>query len=93
MIRHVVLFRAQENQFDRVLQGLKILEQIPHASLCEVRPNLKLDEWCQEIDVMVYAEFVSEHELALFKKHPMYHQSIDLVRSFRDIRMVADVMS
>ena len=49
MIRHVVLFRAQENQFDRVLEGLKILEQIPHASLCEVRPNLKLDEWCQEI--------------------------------------------
>ena len=42
---------------------------------------------------MVYAEFVSEHELALFKNHPMYHQSIDLVRSFRDIRMVADVMS
>ncbi len=93
MIRHVVLFRAKKDQFDVVLNGLKILEKNPHATLCEVRPNLKLDDLSQEIDVMVYAEFASARELDLFKEHPIYHQSISLVRSFRDIRIVADVMS
>ena len=57
MIRHFVFFSAQEGQLEVVLEGLKILEKIPHADLVEVRLNEKLDQLSNEIDVVVYAEF------------------------------------
>jgi hypothetical protein len=39
VIRHFVFFSAQEGQLEVVLEGLKILEKIPHADLVEVRLN------------------------------------------------------
>jgi hypothetical protein len=63
LIRHFGFFSAQEGRFEAVLEGLKILEKIPHADLVEVRLNEKLDQLSNEIDVVEYAEFSSDDAL------------------------------
>jgi hypothetical protein len=90
VIRHFVFFSAQEGQLEVVLEGLKILEKIPHADLVEVRLNQKLDQLSNEIDVVVYAEFSSDDALSAFKAHPLYQESIERVRPNRELRFVAD---
>jgi len=90
VIRHFVFFSAQPDQLDVVYEGLKILEQIPHADLVEVRLNEKLDQLSNEIDVVVYAEFSSDEALDSFKAHPLYQESIERVRPNRELRFVAD---
>jgi len=90
VIRHFVFFSAQPDQLDVVYEGLKILEQIPHADLVEVRLNEKLDQLSNEIDVVVYAEFSLEEALDSFKAHPLYQESIERVRPNRELRFVAD---
>ncbi len=90
MIRHFVFFSAKPGCLDTVLDGLKVLENNPHASHIEVRLNEKLDPLSQEIDVVVYAEFSDETALESFKAHPLYQESIDRVRPNRELRFVAD---
>ena len=53
VIRHFVFFSAHPGQLDVVYEGLKILENIPHADLVEVRLNDKLDQLSNEVDVVV----------------------------------------
>jgi hypothetical protein len=89
-IRHFVFFSAQEGQLEVVLEGLKILEEIPYADLVEVRLNEKLDQLSNEIDAVVYAEFSSDDALSAFKTHPLYQESIERVRPNRELRFVAD---
>ena len=90
VIRHFVFFSSKPEQFDVVFDGLKILENIPHADCIEVRINEKLDELSNEIDVVVYAEFETDAQLDAFKAHPLYQQSIERVRPNRELRFVAD---
>jgi hypothetical protein len=71
VIRHFVFFSAHPGQLDVVYEGLKILEDIPHADLVEVRLNDKLDQLSNEVDVVVYAEFGSDDALLQFKAHPV----------------------
>ena len=81
---------ARDGQLDVVYEGLKILEDIPHADLVEVRLNDKLDQLSNEVDVVVYAEFGSDDALLQFKAHPLYQESIERVRPNRELRLVAD---
>ncbi len=90
VIRHFVFFSAKPGQLETVFQGLKLLESIPDASHIEVRRNEKLDNLSNEIDVVVYAEFVSDAALDAFKAHPLYQESIERVRPNRELRFVAD---
>ncbi|WP_366142211.1 Dabb family protein [uncultured Tateyamaria sp.] len=76
---------------DRVFDGLSILEANPHADVTSVRKNTHNDELSDEIDVVVYAEFKDNHALAAYKVHPLYQQSIDIVRPLRDLRVAADI--
>jgi len=62
-----------------VYEGLKILEDIPHADLVEERLNDKLDQLSNEVDVVVYPEFGSDEALLQFKVHPLYQESIERV--------------
>ena len=67
-----------------VLEGLQIVEIIPHAVLVEVRKNEKFDELSNEIDIVVDAEFSSDDVLSAFKACPLSQQSIECVRPNRD---------
>jgi len=69
---------------------LKILEDIPHADLVEVRLNDKLDQLSNEAIVVVYAEVASADALLQFKAHLLYQESIEPVRPNRELRLVAD---
>ncbi|MDA8585162.1 Dabb family protein [Rhodobacteraceae bacterium] len=90
-IRHVVFFSAaDENDVERIVNGLSLLEGIPHASMFEVVKNSRVDELSKEIDVIVYAEFVNDAALKAYKAHPIYQQAIDVVRPLREIRIAAD---
>ena len=91
MIRHIVFFAAAPENRDLVLSGLQILEGIPDAQRVEVRANQKWDDWSQDIDVVVYAEFESQAQLDAFKAHPLYAESITRVRPNRTLRYVADI--
>lgn len=94
MIRHVVLFSAREPaDVPKVYEGLRLLTGIAHARVIEVALNAKTDALSKEIDVVVYAEFEDEAELAAFKADPLYQRSIDVVRPLRDRRIAVDFLA
>ena len=92
MIRHIVFFTARNPEnLDRIRDGLSILGNIPHASHFEIGQNLHTDALTgAPVDVIVYAEFDGEDDLAAYKAHPLYQRAIDLVRPLRDTRIAAD---
>ena len=91
-LRHVVFFRARDRaDVERVYEGLSILEGNPHADVISVRRSTHSDALSDEVDVVVYAEFRDATALADYKAHPLYQQSIDIVRPLRDMRVAADI--
>jgi len=90
-IRHVVFFSAKnKDDVARIFEGLSLLAKIPHADIFEVRKNTRDDALSGEVDVVVYAEFASQDALSAYKSHPLYQESIDIVRPLRDLRIAAD---
>lgn len=90
MIRHIVFFTAPEDQIDRVRAGLSLLTGIPHALTLEIGTNIKRDLFGNEVDIVVYGEFENAEALAAYKAHPVYRQSIDIVKPIREMRIAAD---
>ena len=91
MIRHIVLFSAKDKaRIDQMIEGLSVLTAIPHARRLEVARNRKTDQLGNDIDVVVYGEFDSETELAAYKAHDLYQESIRRVRPLRELRFAAD---
>ncbi|MDH2348583.1 hypothetical protein ABIB90_007215 [Bradyrhizobium sp. JR4.1] len=91
MIRHIVLFSAKDQaHIDQIIQGLRVLTTIPHARRLEVARNRKTDQLGNDIDVVVYGEFDNETELAAYKAHDLYQESIRRVRPLRELRFAAD---
>ncbi|RXH31013.1 stress responsive protein [Bradyrhizobium nanningense] len=91
MIRHIVFFSAKdEAHIDQIIVGLSLLTATPYARLLEVARNRKTDQLGNDIDIVVYGEFDSEAELAAYKAHDLYQQSIERVRPLRELRFAAD---
>jgi hypothetical protein len=92
MIRHVVFFSAKDKKdLDAIVEGLSLLKTNPHAETLEISHNLQADALSgDKVDVVVYAEFTDEQQLADYKAHPVYQQSIDQVRPLRELRLAAD---
>ncbi|UWU75811.1 Dabb family protein [Bradyrhizobium huanghuaihaiense] len=91
MIRHIVLFTAKDRaHITQMIEGLSILTTIPHARRIEIARNQKTDQLGNEIDVVVYGEFDNEMELAAYKAHELYQESIRRVRPLRELRFAAD---
>jgi len=91
MIRHIVFFTANSKaHIDQIIDGLSVLTTIPHARRLEVARNLKTDQLGNDIDIVVYGEFDNEAELAAYKAHELYQQSIKRVRPLRELRFAAD---
>ena len=81
MIRHIVFFTAKDKaDLDRIIDGLSILAAIPHARRLEIARNRKADQFGNDMDVVVYGEFENEAELAAYKAHALYRESIRRVR-------------
>lgn len=95
MIRHMVMFAARDPKDKaRMIEGLRILCDNPHADLIEVQADLGLDALNPgAVDAVVYAEFTDAAALAAFKAHETYAQSIAAVRPLRELRLGADVMA
>jgi len=95
MIRHIVFFNAKDPKDEKtIFNGLSLLSKIPHASKFEVGRNLKSDRISKEgPDFVVYAEFVNQTALDAYKSHPLYAESISIVRPLRDMRIAADFLS
>ena len=90
-IRHIVLFSAKDkNDILRIVEGLSMLKNIPHASTLEVVQNNQVDALSDEIDVVVYAEFVNDTALQAYKTHQIYQDAIAVVRPLRELRIAAD---
>ncbi len=90
-IRHIVLFSAKDQEdVARIVDGLSMLKNIPHASILEVVQNNQVDALSDEIDVVVYAEFVNNAALQAYKSHQIYQDAIAVVRPLRDLRIAAD---
>jgi hypothetical protein len=91
MIRHIVLFSAKDKaDIDRMVDGLSVLAAIPHARRLEVARNRKTDQLGNDVDVVVYGEFDSDTDLAAYKAHDLYQESIKRVRPLRELRFAAD---
>lgn len=94
MIRHIVLFSAKDQaDVETIRSGLSILRDIPGSHHFEVACNSKRDGLSKEIDVVVYCEFDSYEALDAYKAHPLYEDSIRLVRPLREVRMAVDFES
>ena len=90
-IRHIVLFSAKDQEdVARIVDGLSMLKNIPHATILEVVQNNHVDALSDEIDVVVYAEFVNDAALQAYKTHQIYQDAIAVVRPLRDLRIAAD---
>ena len=90
-IRHIVLFSAKDqDDVARIVDGLSMLKNIPHASILEVVQNNQVDALSDEIDVVVYAEFVNDAALQAYKTHQIYQDAIAVVRPLRELRIAAD---
>ncbi|MBX3568322.1 MAG: Dabb family protein [Rhizobiaceae bacterium] len=94
MIRHIVFFTARDSHdVEAIRNGLARLADIPHSTVFEVTGNAKVDLFANQIDVVVYAEFASEAELAAYKAHPIYADVTRKVRPLRDLRFSADIVA
>lgn len=95
MIRHIVFFTVKDGvDKEIVFQGLSLLTRIPHKLHLEVGRNLLTDAISPGgPDFVVYGEFADEAQLAAYKAHPLYQQSISIVRPLRDLRMAADFLA
>ena len=91
MIRHIVLFSVRDPaDLDLVQGALARLAEIPEARRLEVARNLKRDGLSAEIDLVVYGEFATLEALDRYKAHPIYAESISIVRPRREIRIAVD---
>lgn len=87
----MVFFSATDKaDVARIVAGLSLLKKIPHASVLEVVQNSRVDALSGEVDVVVYGEFTDDAALQAYKAHPIYQQSIDVVRPLREMRIAAD---
>ena len=94
MIRHIVFFSARRNEdVEMIRQELSALGRIPHSTHFEVTVNTKVDPMCDQIDLVVYAEFADLDALAAYKAHPIYDQTTLRVRPMRELRYSADVVA
>ena len=92
MIRHIVLFSARDPKNIRIIRdGLRNLKAIPSANILEVEYNNQKDQWSNEVDVVVYGEFKSEKELAEFKSHKIYKDTINVIKPLRELRIAVDI--
>ena len=94
MIRHIAFFSTLDpKNLDAIEAGLWVLKDNPHAVRFSVSRNLNLDEIPgPHPDFVVMADIENEDELAAYKAHPLYAESIRLVRPLRDIRVAADLL-
>lgn len=91
MIRHIVFFTAKDQaDLPRIVEGLELLGQIPHSEHFEVVRNSKVDQYGNDVDVIVYAEFADEAALSAYKAHPIYAEATRRVRPLRELRYAAD---
>ena len=90
-IRHVVFFSAKDKaDVPRVVAGLSMLADIPHARTFEVSQNSHVDALSDDVDVVVYAEFDDDAALQAYKAHQIYQDAIKIVRPLRELRIAAD---
>lgn len=90
-VRHVVFFSASDPEnLPTIVKGLWRLAEIPGSRVFEVVSNKRVDQFSGEVDVVVYAEFDDDAALAAYKAHPIYQETIAVVRPLRDLRIAAD---
>jgi hypothetical protein len=91
MIRHIVLFSAKDPaEVETIQTALSRLAEIPDARLLEVARNSKRDGLSAEIDLVVYGEFDDYSALERYKAHPLYAETIAVVRPRRELRIAVD---
>jgi Stress responsive A/B Barrel Domain len=94
MIRHIVFFSAKDpKDVGAIKTGLEALAKIPHSQKFEVSLNRKHDPISDVIDVVVYAEFVDDKALEAYRSHPIYKDTIKVVRPLREMRFSADFVA
>lgn len=94
MIRHIVFFSAKDpDDIDAIKTGLEALAGIPHAQKFEVSLNRKHDPISDVIDVVVYGEFADDASLEAYRNHPIYKNTIKVVRPLRELRFSADFIA
>ena len=91
MIRHIVLFSARDPaEIEAIQAALSRLREIPDARRLEVARNAKRDGLSSEIDLVVYGEFDDYAALDRYKAHPLYGETIAVVRPRRELRIAVD---
>jgi Stress responsive A/B Barrel Domain len=94
MIRHIVFFSAKNpNDVEDIRKGLSALASIPHSLKFEVSLNRKSDPLSGAIDVVVYGEFADDDAVDAYRAHPVYKETIKIVKPLRELRFSADVVA
>jgi hypothetical protein len=94
MIRHIVFFSAKDpKDLGTIKTGLEALAKIPYSQKFEVSFNRKHDPISDVIDVVVYGEFADDAALEAYRNHPIYNETIKVVRPLRQMRFSADFVA
>jgi len=57
----------------------------------DVRRNARIDQFGNDIEIVVYAEFPDLETLHAYKRHPTYAEVTATVRPLREQRFAADI--
>lgn len=91
MINHIVLFSVKhETMISDVVENLTRLSEIPGCKNFQINRNKYLDQFSQEIDIILTCQFDDHRALASYKSHPTYRYVTEVVKKLRDQRFVID---
>lgn len=95
MIKHIVMWRLDEQAGDKVHNALRLKEMLEGLNgripgLLKLEVGIDFSREGESSDVVLYSEFESRQALADYQKHPAHAEVAPFVKSVRAERRIVD---
>jgi quinol monooxygenase YgiN len=95
MIKHVVMWRLQEEAGDKAANAQELKRQLESLNgripgLLKLEVGIDFSKESESSDVVLYSEFESNAALQAYQVHPAHNEVVPFVKSVRGERRVVD---
>lgn len=95
MIKHIVMWRLDENAGDKAANALELKRQLESLNgripgLLRLEVGVDFSKEGESSDVVLYSEFESRQALEAYQVHPAHAEVVPFVKSVRGERRVVD---
>jgi quinol monooxygenase YgiN len=95
MIKHIVMWRLDEQAGDKADNALRLKQSLEGLNgkipgLLRLEVGIDFSREGESSDVVLYSEFESQQALDAYQKHPAHAEVIPFVKSVRAERRVVD---